>query len=184
MDITQIRQVWQEADCLYSANEVKNALCNMAAAISASLHEANPLCLCVMSGSVVFTGQLLPLLNFPLELDYIHASRYRGATRGSTEMHWYYRPRTELAGRTVLVLDDILDEGLTLQAVLDYCRNQGAATVLSAVLVDKQRPRAENGLQQANFTGLLTPDRYLFGYGLDYHEYLRNADGIYAVKGM
>jgi hypoxanthine phosphoribosyltransferase len=184
MDMSQIRQVWQEADLLYSAEAIKIALCETAAAISVRLRDRNPLCLCVMSGGVVFTGQLLPLLDFPLELEYIHASRYRGNTEGGDELHWYYRPRIPLAGRTVLVLDDILDAGLTLQGVVDYCHAQGATEVLSAVLVDKQRARPPNALQQADFSAVQTPDRYLFGYGLDYHEYLRNANGIYAVKGM
>jgi hypoxanthine phosphoribosyltransferase len=184
MDLNHVREVWHDADCLYTREQVQAALRQMAADISAQLADSNPLCLCVMSGGVVISGQLLPLLAFPLQLDYVHASRYRGETQGGSELHWYYRPRIGLEQRTVLVLDDILDEGLTLQGVLQYCREQGAAQVFSAVLADKARPRAAGGVAKADFTGLMLPNRYVFGYGLDYRSYLRNADGIYAVKGM
>ena len=109
----------------------------------------------------------------------MHATRYRGDVRGQ-ELEWIARPRTPLEGRTVLVLDDILDEGVTLAAILEDCRAQGARAVHSAVLVDKRigRPRT---LERADFTGLSVPDRYVFGFGMDYRGYLRNLPAIYAV---
>ena len=82
----------------------------------------------------------------------------------------------------MLVVDDILDEGITLAALLNYCRDAGATEVLSAVLVRKDRPRSVDLIP--DFVGLEIPNRYIFGYGMDYHGYWRNAAGIYAVKGL
>ncbi len=176
-----VEQVYREADCLYTGAQVEAAIATMGETITAKLEGTNPLLLCVMTGAVIPMGKLLTHLEFPLQIDYIHATRYRGATSGG-ELHWLARPRMSLAGRTVLVVDDILDEGVTLAAILDECRKQGATAVYSAVLVEKLHDRS-NGLK-ADFVGLQVEDRYVFGYGMDYKDYLRNAPGIFAVKGM
>jgi len=175
-----IQQVFERSTCIYTAEEVDRAIDKMAGEITDRLIDANPIMLCVMIGGLVPMGHIVTRLNFPLELDYIHATRYRGNTTGG-EIHWKVKPNTSLEGRTVLVLDDILDGGLTLAAIIDYCHKQGAAEVLSAVLVDKEHKREPNGVQKADFTGLRVEDRYVFGYGMDYKEYLRNAPGIYMV---
>lgn len=171
--------VYAKADRLYSESEVEAALDRMADAITARLKDSDPLVLCVMTGGIVAAGKLLTRLNFPLQLDYMHATRYRGATEGGA-LHWLARPATPLQGRAVLVVDDILDEGWTLAAILEECKVQGASAVYSAVLVDKKRNR-KNDLH-ADFVGLEVADRYVFGYGMDYHTYLRNAPGIFAVS--
>ena len=184
MAVTE-RQAWAafaEAELLYSAGAVEAALTRMAQEIGARIGDRNPLVLCVMVGALVASGRLLTQLNFPLQIDYLHATRYRGETRGG-ELHWMVRPATPLEGRVVLVIDDILDEGATLAAILDYCHAEGAREVYSAVLIDKHHARRVRGLQ-ADFTGLHVADRYVFGYGMDYQGYLRNAAGIYAVKGL
>jgi hypoxanthine phosphoribosyltransferase len=172
-------RVYREADCLCTAEEMDTAISRMAADITARLADANPLVLCVLTGAIIPAGQLLMQLDFPLELDYIHATRYRGATAGG-ELHWIAHPRTPLNGRTVLVLDDILDEGPTLAAILEHCRREGAREALSAVFVEKLHERKAG--MQADFVGVEVEDRYVFGYGMDYKGYLRNAPGIYAVK--
>lgn len=177
----EAQQVYDEAECLFDRAQVEAAITRLAAAITQRLAGDNPLVLCVLNGALIPTGQLLTHLEFPLELDYVHATRYRGATAGG-ELNWLARPRTPLRGRSVLVVDDILDEGATLAAILDDCRRQGARQVLSAVLVEKMHDR-KNGLQ-ADFVGLQVADRYVFGFGMDYKEYLRNAPGIFAVKGL
>jgi hypoxanthine phosphoribosyltransferase len=177
----QARRAHDEADCLFTREQVEAAFDKMAAEITASLADKNPLVLCVLTGAIVPTGILLPRLDFPLELDYVHASRYRGETSGG-KLHWIAHPSTPMKGRTVLVIDDILDEGLTLEAILEACRNEGASEVYSAVLVDKLHERKAD--LKADFVGLEVEDRYLFGYGMDYEDYLRNAPGIFAVKGM
>ena len=135
-----------------------------------------------MIGGIVPAGKLIPRLDFPLQTDYVHATRYRGDVRGR-KLHWLARPTQSLQGRTVLVVDDILDEGVTLGEILSDCRAAGAREVRSAVLVDKQIG-IKPGLREADFAGLHVENRYVFGYGMDYRGYLRNARGIYAVKGL
>lgn len=182
LQLTDLLQIQQEADCLFSGAEVAAALDNMAAAINAQLANCPTLCLSVMLGGLVPAGQLLPRLTIPVTLDYIHATRYRGATQGA-ELHWLKYPKVSLQDQTVLIIDDILDEGLTLQAIVEYCQQQGANKVLTAVLIEKALPQ-RRGLAQADFTGLVVPNRYVFGYGMDYQEHLRAANGIYAVKDL
>ncbi|MCY3565250.1 MAG: hypoxanthine-guanine phosphoribosyltransferase [Gammaproteobacteria bacterium] len=164
---------------IHDAVRVEAALDRMAREITAELAGSDPILLCVMNGGLIVTGLLAVRLQFPLQIDYLHMTRYRGATSGG-EIECRVMPALDLRGRVVLVVDDILDEGNTLSAVLRYCREQGAARILSAVLVDKRRPRPE-ALAAADFSGLHVPDRYVYGYGMDYKNYLRNADGIYAV---
>jgi len=122
-------------------------------------------------------------MHFPLQADYVHASRYQGAITGS-ELNWLAKPRLPLTGRHVLVVDDILDTGLTLAAIVAWCREQGAMSVRTAVLCEKPDARQPGGLAKADYTGLEIPNRYVFGFGLDYKEHLRNAPGIFAVKGL
>lgn len=175
-----IQEIYKKSTCLYSKEQVDDALDRMAANISKVLADKNPIFLCVPLGGIVPLGNLLPRLDFPLEVDYIHATRYRGETSGG-ELHWLAKPTADLKGRTILVVDDILDRGITLNHIVKYCYDQGAKNVLTAVLVDKQDVRVPEGLQKADFTGLVVGDHYVYGYGLDYKEYLRNAPGIYAV---
>jgi hypoxanthine phosphoribosyltransferase len=132
-----------------------------------------------MGGAVVFTGQLLPLLRFPLEFDYIHVTRYRGATQGGT-IQWKVEPGKLLAGRAVLVLDDILDEGHTMAAIRDRILAAGATQFYSAVLADKAIGRDKP--IRADFVGVSVPDRYVFGFGMDVEGAWRNLPAIYALK--
>lgn len=182
MSITseQAQAVYAQANKLYSEEQVNHALDRMAREISAELAERDPIVICVMTGGLIPAGHLLTRLNFPLHIDYLHASRYRGETQGG-ELHWVTRPSLPLAGRTLLVIDDILDEGLTLAAIVDYLRGQGAAAVYSAVLVEKLHARRAAGVS-ADFVGIAVEDRYVFGCGMDYHGYHRNLPGIYAVR--
>lgn len=182
MSITpeQARQVFARADELYSPAQVNAALDRMAQEIRARLAGTDPIVHCVMTGGLIPAGHLLTRLDFPLHIDYLHATRYRGETRGG-ELHWITRPALPFAGRTVLVIDDILDEGLTLAAILAYLREQGAAAVYSAVLVKKLHDRRPAHLT-ADFVGLEVEDRYVFGCGMDFHGYHRNLLGIYAAQ--
>jgi hypoxanthine phosphoribosyltransferase len=175
-----VRQVYARADRLYGEVEMTGTLDRLASEIGARLAGRNPLVLCVLTGGIVPVGHLLTRLRFPLELDYLHATRYRGETSGSA-LHWICRPSLSLRERTVLVVDDILDEGHTLAAILAYCRAEGARETLSAVLVEKRHGRRAAGLA-ADFTGVVVEDRYVFGYGMDYRGYWRNLPGIYAVS--
>jgi hypoxanthine phosphoribosyltransferase len=151
----------------------------VAAEISQQLSEKNPLVLCVMAGGVIFCGQLLPKLNFPLDFDYLHATRYGPETQGG-KISWRSAPWISVKDRTVLVVDDILDEGVTLAAVKESLKRMGAAEVLTAVFTDK-----ENGKQKpisADFCGLTVPDRFVFGYGMDVDGAWRNLPAIYAMR--
>ena len=181
MTTDEANQTLAEADLLVTGEDVSAAIKRLAREITTQLAGENPVLLCVMNGGLVFAGQLLTKLAFPLEVEYCHATRYGEETAGAG-LDWIVRPRLELQGRTVLILDDVLDEGITLAAIADYCRHQGAARVLMAVLADKRHDRKVSPGFRADFTGMETEDRFLFGFGLDYKGYWRNAPGIYAVK--
>jgi hypoxanthine phosphoribosyltransferase len=183
MNIEEANVVINEADLLVSEAEVENAIKRLAQEITFQLKDSRPLMLCVMNGGLIFTGQLLTKLVFPLEVDYVHATRYGHKINGKA-LQWTVKPQLDLKGRTVLLLDDILDEGVTLAAIADYCRKEGAAEVFMAVLVEKLHLRKVTPGMKADFTGIEIGDRFLFGYGLDYKGYWRNAPGIYAVKGL
>lgn len=175
----ELAAVRANARCLANMTEVGRACDALAQDITLSLRDANPLLLCVMTGGAVPLALLLERLDFPLQVDYVHLTRYGLETSGGA-ITWVKRPPHAISGRTVLLVDDILDHGLTLAALIDECRKLGAATVLSAVLVTKTiATRA--GLQRADFSALTLPDAYLFGCGMDYKSYLRNAPGIFAV---
>lgn len=179
--LNEIQQVQHDAVLLHDEQTVEAALDKMAQEITQQLADKNPLVLCVINGGIIATGKLLPRLNFPLTLDSIHATRYRNQTSGS-EIQWLYKPTTPLKGRNVLIVDDILDEGHTLKALIDWCQQQAATSVYSAVLLDKDLG-SEKPIQ-ADFVGLQVANHYLFGYGMDYKGYLRNATGIYACKEL
>ncbi len=168
------------ADRIYDDTQVEAALDRMAAEITAELQDSMPVVLCVLVGALIPAGRLLPKLSFPLEVDYVHATRYRGETEGG-ELVWLARPRASLKDRTVLIIDDILDEGHTLQGIIEDCYAQGAKLVRTAVLIRKLHNRCVPGLK-AEYVGLTTEDRYVFGSGMDYKEMLRNVPGIYAVS--
>jgi len=175
----EAQQLLDQAECIVSEAAVQAALDRLAGEIEQTLADAFPLVLPVMGGAVVFAGQLLPRLRFPLEFDYLHVTRYRGNTTGG-EMDWRVLPGQNVSGRNVLVLDDILDEGETLAAVRDKLLSMGAARVWSAVLTDK-----DNGLDKpirADFVGLVVPNRYVFGCGMDAYGLWRNLPAIYALK--
>jgi hypoxanthine phosphoribosyltransferase len=179
--LTEIELVAHHADLLYSEQAVETAIDRLAESITAVLAERNPLLLCVMNGGIVLTGKLITRLQFPLTLDTINASRYRHETVGR-DIHWLYKPCTPIKDRTVLIVDDILDEGLTLNALYQYCHEQGAQAIFSVVLVNKKLSTPKP--IQADFVGLEVENRYIFGYGMDYKGYLRNAAGIYACQEL
>ncbi len=176
----KIRQMTDRLTCLHDMTSIHHALDSMAQQITEKLQHDDPLILCVMIGAVIPVGHLLTRLNFPLELDYIHATRYRGSVRPS-DLHWLVEPRQTLKDRTILVVDDVMDGGQTLGAILDYCRQMGARAVYSAVMVNKIRARDPGVTFEPDFIGVSTEDRFLVGFGLDYAEHLRNLPGIYAV---
>lgn len=182
-EIKRIHEVLADADCLASEQQVADAFDRMAAEVTRQLQDAMPVVYCVMNGGLFTTSELVKRLQFPLEMDYLHATRYRRQIKGG-DLHWRVEPEVTMKGRSVLIVDDILDEGATLAAILEHCRQQGARQVFCAVLVDKNHNRKAVEGFKADFTGLDVEDRYLFGCGMDYQGYLRNLPAIYAPKGL
>ena len=178
-DIKEARDILAGAELVYSAETVAAAVSRVAAEITEKLGESNPLLLCVMSGGVPFAGQLMTQLHFPLDFDYMHVTRYGQETSGGA-LSWRSAPWTPVKGRTVIILDDILDEGLTLAAIVERMKELGATACYTAVATDKL-----NGKQKplkADFVALTVPDRFVFGYGMDVRGKWRNLPAIYAMK--
>ncbi len=182
LSIDEIVKIHDEADCLATADQLDAALTTMATELTRDLADKQPLVLSIMNGGLIPTSQLILKLNFPLELDYLHATRYGDATQGA-ELEWKVYPSTSIENRTVLVVDDIFDQGHTLAAVCSYLKSKGAAAVVSAVVINKLHNRKAEGFTP-DYVGLDIEDRFLYGFGMDYKGYLRNANGIYAVKGL
>jgi hypoxanthine phosphoribosyltransferase len=168
------------ADLLVDRPAIDAMIARMGGEIDAALGGERALFLTVMNGALMFAGQLALAIRTDLEFDYVHATRYRGATTGH-DLHWLREPLVPMTGRTVLLVDDILDEGHTLKAVRDDCLRRGARRVLIASLCTKRHDRLVEGIA-SDFNGIELPDRYVFGYGMDYHEQGRNLPGIYALR--
>jgi len=169
----------ETADELFTAQEVRAAVERMAGDIGARLKDEFPVVLAVMGGAAVFTGQLLPLLHFPLEFGAIEVTCYNNDIQGR-EISWRLAPRDNVRDRVVLVVDDILDEGITLAAIRKKLLEMGAREVLSAVFADKDIGRAKP--VTADFVGVPVPNRYVFGFGMDAYGLWRNLPSIYALK--
>ena len=169
----------EDSDLIASADDVRAAVQRLAAEIEKEFSQQYPLVLAVMGGAVVFAGQMLPLLRFPLDFDYVHASRYGAMTRGAS-LEWRVRPPALVRGRKVLVLDDILDHGETMHAIRNGLLELGAQSVHCAVLVEKilKNPKPI----KPDFVGLRVPDRFVFGCGMDAKGFWRNLPEIRAMK--
>ena len=179
-DSEKIKALKSAAELLHSFDEVSESIKMCAQNINRDYQDLCPLVITIMNGGLVFAGQLLPELDFPLQIDYMHATRYGDETIGK-ELVWKVMPQQHLAGRHILLIDDILDEGHTLWHVMKYCRQQKAASVKIAVLLDKVHDRKYKKDFVGDYTCLRVEDKFLFGCGLDYLGYWRNAPGIYSV---
>jgi hypoxanthine phosphoribosyltransferase len=175
----QLEQILSTAELIHSEQTVAQTVQRMAADITRVLSHQQPLVLCLLGGAVIFTGQLLPQLRFPLDFDYAHLTRYDKKMQGG-EIHWRVEPRESVKDRVILVLDDILDEGITLAAIRAKVLENGAKAFYSAVFAEKETGRPK--LLKADFVGLTVPDRYVFGFGMDIRGAWRNLPAIYAVK--
>jgi hypoxanthine phosphoribosyltransferase len=160
--------------------EINQAIQRLADSLNKQLVDETPVVLCVMQGGLIFSGHLIPRLQCMLDIDYIHATRYGNTTSGG-QLTWKSYPDTVLKGRTVLILDDILDEGHTLQSIHRYCEEQGASKVISAVLVRKKHERCVDNELTDN-VALDVEDKYVFGFGMDYDGKYRQLDSIYALN--
>jgi hypoxanthine phosphoribosyltransferase len=172
-------QYLEQAELIHSEQAVNQAISTIAQKINQDYANEPPIVLCVMGGAVLFTGQLLMKLQFALEFDYVQATRYHGSTEGKI-LKWMVMPNENIKDRRVLILDDILDEGVTLKAVVDQCQLLGAKEIKSAVLVDKQLNKDK--VIHADYVGLTVPNRYVFGCGMDVNGWWRNLPAIYALS--
>ncbi len=166
------------AECLFDRKTIDRVLDAQASLLNVRYAATCPLVLCVMTGALVYAGHLLPRLSFALDLDYVHASRYGDARQGGL-LHWIARPRSVVTGREVLLLDDILDEGVTLHEIQQWLLAEGAKQVEIAVLTHKKKPLPQPCTP--DYPALMTPDRYVYGFGLDVDGLWRNADGIFVA---
>lgn len=184
MSAPRLTDVLAKSDVVHDRATLEAAIARIADDIRGDYAEGDvPLFLTIMNGGLPFAAQLAFALGdrgLDLEFDYLHATRYRGSTSGSG-LAWLHRPATPMRGRKVLLADDILDEGHTLLAVKRWCEDQGAGEVRVAVLAVKVHDRCVDGIC-ADHVGVEVPDRYVFGYGMDYHEQGRNLSAIYALK--
>jgi len=175
---TQPPSFWMaHSDVVFTAQEVNAAIERMAEQLQTQIVTESVVLLCVMRGGLYLAGQLMSRLRLPARIDYLQANRYHGTT--GQQIVWSKQPELDLAGQTVVILDDILDEGITLAAVVQYCQQAGASQVMTAVLTEK-----DNGLQkplQADVVGLVVPNRYVFGCGMDVYGWWRNLPEIRAL---
>ena len=178
-DFQEAKAILAGAEIIHSEETVTAAVNRVAAQITEKLGESNPLVLCVMSGGVPFAGQLLMQLRFPLDFDYMHVTRYGQETSGGA-LSWRAAPWTSVKDRTVLILDDILDEGVTLAAIVERMKQLGAKACYTAVATDKLNGKTKP--IKADFVALTVPDRFVFGYGMDVRGTWRNLPAIYAMK--
>jgi hypoxanthine phosphoribosyltransferase len=178
MNREEALELLKTSEEIVSAADVETSIRKMAIEIKDAMGDSFPLLLSVMGGAAVFTGMLLPHLDFPLEFDYVHLTRYRNTTQGG-EMHWRVAPAESVKDRIVLVIDDILDEGQTMAAIRDRIVGMGAKEFKSAVLCEKTIPQAKP--LRPDFCGFEVPDRYVFGCGMDVKGYWRNLPTIRAL---
>ena len=179
MNRATAQRLLDDAQLLCPPESVRAAVERVAREITERLQEEFPVVLSIMGGAAVFTGQLLPLLRFPLEFGAIEVTRYANTTEGR-DIAWRLAPRDDVVGRTVLVIDDILDQGVTLGAVRDRLQAMGAKHVWSAVFADKDLGREKP--VSADFVGIRVPNRYVFGFGMDAYGVWRNLPAVYALK--
>ena len=184
MNAQQARQLLADSEVLFTADEVNAGTARIAQALNRDYADQHPLILSVMGGAVVFSGQLLPQLNFPLDFDIVQASRYGDKTVGA-QLTWRVAPRDNIVGRDVIILDDILDEGITLAAIVDLVKRTGAKSVACAVFCVKDYGDEINAKKplKAEYVGIVVPNRFIYGYGMDVSGAWRNLPAIYAVKG-
>jgi len=171
-------EVLSSAELIHDEAAVRAAVQAMAQSIQTDLADSDPIIVCAMNGGLVPIAMLMPHLRFPFRIDYVHASRYREKTRGE-DLVWQREPERSFEGEHVLVIDDILDEGYTLESILGYFQAHETASLRAAVLVEKEHERGVR--PQIDYLGLKVPDRYVFGCGMDYKGYWRNLPAIHAL---
>ncbi len=179
MNIDRAQQVHQSAELIFDQGAVEQAVAELASRVEADCADDFPLVLCVMNGGMYLTGQLLRHWEFPLTLDYVHATRYRLATLGKNVL-WKAYPQNEIRDRNVIIVDDIFDQGYTLEEVEDYCNKHGARRCSSVFLMHKLHPRKRADIEPDYFA-LECGDVYVYGAGMDLNGHFRNLSSVYSL---
>ena len=174
------KKILEQSTLVAGWPEVDAAVDRMAEQINAHYHGRPIIFLVVMTGAIMPAAWLASRLTMPLEMDFIHATRYSGQTEGG-EIEFRVPPRLNLQDQDVLIVDDIYDIGLTLQMIERYCESRGAHSVNSAVLVRKIHDR-ETTNELPPFIGMDVPDKYVFGCGMDAYEHWRHLPEIRALE--
>lgn len=175
-----LKEVHAESRILISESELKAAIAVMAGKVRDKMLDKHPIVVCCMNGGMLFTAETVQHFDFPMQMDYVHATRYRNELSGG-QLHWLKLHTIDPSDRTIIILDDILDGGITLAELKAYYLQKGAKEVCTAVMLDKTTRREPGGLKCADFKALDLPDYYVYGFGLDYHGYWRNVPNICAV---
>jgi hypoxanthine phosphoribosyltransferase len=179
MQIKEALDLDQQSQQLFDADQVDQAISELADTVAEQIKDDFPLVLCVMNGGLFMTGQLMRFWDFPLTIDYVHATRYRLATLGR-DVLWKAYPQNSLKNRHVIIVDDIFDQGYTLEEVKSYGMKQGAKKCTSVFLIRKQHQRKRADIE-ADFVALECGDLYVYGSGMDLHSHFRNLSGIHAI---
>lgn len=170
----------ESAELIFSSLQIADAIESMARTLQKKIENKDAIVLCVMNGGLMVTSDILRGLGNDVRVDYLHVARYRDRIVGGS-LHWHKEPQLSLQDQTIVLVDDIYDEGYTLEEVVSYCKRQGAREVITAVLLLKEKSN-RSVTMKPDIYGLEVCDRYVFGYGMDYKGYLRNLPAIYALK--
>mgnify|MGYP003646143212 CR=1 FL=1 len=176
----QLQEVRDSSDLIFSASQIQTAVENMGLELETRIRDKDAIFICVMNGGIIITSDLLRSIDCDVRLDYLQVARYRDKTVGGS-LHWLKEPQLSLENQTVVLVDDIYDEGYTMEELVSYCKRHGAKEVITAVLLLKRKSTPQVDLKPDIF-GLEVNDRYVYGYGMDYKGYLRNVSAIYAIS--
>jgi len=176
----ELQEIKENSDLIFSASQIKTAVEKMGLEMEARIQHKNAILLCVMNGGIIVTSDLLRCMDCDVRLDYLQVARYRDKTVGGS-LHWLKEPQFSMENQTIVLVDDIYDEGYTMEELVSYCKKHGAKEVVTAVLLFKKKTSQQVGLKP-DIYGLEVEDRYVYGYGMDYKGYLRNVPAIYAIS--
>ena len=179
MQLSKAQEIHSSADLLFDQDIVDQGIADLATKVAKDCEDDFPLVLCVMNGGLYLTGQLLRHWDFPMTVDYVHATRYRLATLGK-DVLWKAYPQNEIRDRHVIIVDDIFDQGYTLEEVKSYCVKHGAKKCSSVFLIRKSHDRKKADIQP-DYVGLECGDCYVYGAGMDLNGHFRNLSSIYYI---
>jgi len=177
--LEDLQKIKASSDLIFSASQIKTAVENMGLELEARIRNKNAILICVMNGGVTLTADLSRSMDCDVRFDYLQVARYRDKTVGGS-LHWLKEPKLSLQNQTVVLIDDIYDEGYTMEELVSYCEKHEANEVITSVLLYKQKSSPQVG-SKPDIYGLEVMDRYVYGYGMDYKGYLRNLPAIYAI---